>query len=339
MGWHCSRSPPQVTEVLSVETARSMMGMLEAVTRFGTAAAASKLNPIGGKTGTTNNYTDAWFIGFSPSVTCGTWIGFDDRQTLGEKETGARAALPMWMSFMEPVIAAHPHESFATGGAPKRSLELPDSPAADQVTPHVPRRESIPADEGEGAGPQRTEYAGAGADSRGARSHAAGRPGTSRAYDGCGAPCSRRSKLRKRLARATSRPICTLSASGFGQRCSGRRRFRNSRRSGVCSSGASGSRTGSKSSKKLSTAKESNPKGGPVADVGDGIEPAGVRRCANPQTGDVDAIGGQELGIWGEVDRGHGVARAVSATRSRMAVDGEAATEQVASTVQIGLPR
>ena len=145
-GLALQQKPPQVTEVLSVETARSMMGMLEAVTRFGTAAATAKLNhPLGGKTGTTNNYTDAWFIGFSPSVTCGTWIGFDDRQTLGEKETGARAALPMWMSFMAPVVALHPHESFATGGAPKRSLELPDSTPAVEVTPRAPRRESVPA--------------------------------------------------------------------------------------------------------------------------------------------------------------------------------------------------
>ncbi len=154
-GLPLQQKPPQVTEVLSVETARSMMGLLEAVTRFGTGAAAgAKLkHPLGGKTGTTNNYTDAWFIGFSPSVTCGTWIGFDDRQSLGPKETGARAALPMWMSFMEPVVAAHPHESFATGGAPKRSLDLPDTPPASTPTstlgrPHLPaRQDSAPADD------------------------------------------------------------------------------------------------------------------------------------------------------------------------------------------------
>ena len=152
-GLALQQKPPQVTEVLSVETARSMMGMLEAVTRFGTAASASKLNPIGGKTGTTNNYTDAWFIGFSPAVTCGTWIGFDDRQTLGEKETGARAALPMWMNFMTPVVAAHPHERFATGGAPKRSLEFPDSTGVEDAAPRAPRREPAPADDGEGEEP------------------------------------------------------------------------------------------------------------------------------------------------------------------------------------------
>jgi penicillin-binding protein 1A len=103
--------------------------------RMGTGAAASQLkHPLGGKTGTTNDYTDAWFIGFSPSITCGTWIGFDDRQTLGEKETGARAALPMWMDFMRVAIADKPNETFAAEGAPKKVLDVPLS-KAETVTP------------------------------------------------------------------------------------------------------------------------------------------------------------------------------------------------------------
>jgi penicillin-binding protein 1A len=122
-------SQPQVTEVISVETARTMMQFLQAVTRMGTGAAAASLNhPFGGKTGTTNDYTDAWFIGFSPSVTCGTWIGFDNRQSLGEKETGAKAALPMWMDFMRAAIAGKPTETFPTGNAPKKELDLPLTP-------------------------------------------------------------------------------------------------------------------------------------------------------------------------------------------------------------------
>jgi penicillin-binding protein 1A len=112
--------------VTSVETARTMMQLLQAVVQHGTAAAASQLkHPLGGKTGTTNDYTDAWFIGFSPSVTCGTWIGFDDRESLGEKETGARAALPMWMDFMRAAIAKKPNEAFATAGAPQKKLDVP----------------------------------------------------------------------------------------------------------------------------------------------------------------------------------------------------------------------
>jgi penicillin-binding protein 1A len=116
----------EVTEVISVETARTMMQLLQAVVRMGTGVAASQLkHPLGGKTGTTNDYTDAWFIGFSPSITCGTWIGFDDRQSLGEKETGARAALPMWMDFMRAAIASKPDETFASAGAPKKVLDVP----------------------------------------------------------------------------------------------------------------------------------------------------------------------------------------------------------------------
>ena len=125
-GLPLDQSPTQVYEVISVETARTMMQLLQAVVRQGTGVAASQMkHPFGGKTGTTNDFTDAWFIGFSPSVTCGTWIGFDDRQSLGEKETGARAALPMWMDFMRAAIANKPKEAFPTAGAPKKMLDAP----------------------------------------------------------------------------------------------------------------------------------------------------------------------------------------------------------------------
>ena len=135
--------PAQVTEVISVETARTMMELLQAVTRIGTGAAAAQLkHPLGGKTGTTNDFTDAWFIGFSPSVTCGTWIGYDDRQSLGEKETGAKAALPMWMDFMRAAIANKPTEAFPQGGAPKKELEVPLTPEGSPVVKQVPKTES-----------------------------------------------------------------------------------------------------------------------------------------------------------------------------------------------------
>ncbi len=127
-GLPLDEKPTEVREVISVETARTMMELLQAVVRMGTGARASQLkHPLGGKTGTTNDYTDAWFIGFSPSVTCGTWIGYDDRQSLGEKETGARAALPMWMDFMRAAIAGKPNEAFPTAGAPKKVLDVPVS--------------------------------------------------------------------------------------------------------------------------------------------------------------------------------------------------------------------
>jgi penicillin-binding protein 1A len=105
--------PPQVKEVISQQTARTMMTLLRAVTAHGTGAAAAQLNhPLGGKTGTTSDFTDAWFLGFSPSVTCGVWVGYDSRESLGEKETGARAALPIWMTVMKQAIAGKDGEQF-----------------------------------------------------------------------------------------------------------------------------------------------------------------------------------------------------------------------------------
>jgi penicillin-binding protein 1A len=133
-GMPLDEAPTQVDEVISVDTARTMMQFLQAVTAHGTGAAAAQLkHPLGGKTGTTNDFTDAWFIGFSPSVTCGTWIGFDDRESLGEKETGAKAALPMWMDFMRVAIANKPNEAFATGGAPQKKLDVPLTSVAERT--------------------------------------------------------------------------------------------------------------------------------------------------------------------------------------------------------------
>ncbi|MDE3200568.1 MAG: PBP1A family penicillin-binding protein [Acidobacteriota bacterium] len=104
---------PEINQVISEQTARSMMTLLQAVVDHGTGAAASALkHPLGGKTGTTSDFTDAWFLGFSPSVTCGVWVGYDSRQSLGPKETGARAALPIWMDVMKVAIAEHPDEKF-----------------------------------------------------------------------------------------------------------------------------------------------------------------------------------------------------------------------------------
>jgi len=104
---------PDVSEVISQKTARTMMVFFRGVTSEGTAAKLRALNhPLGGKTGTTNDFTDAWFIGFSPSITCGVWTGYDDRQSLGNKQTGAAVALPIWTDFMKVAIAATPGETF-----------------------------------------------------------------------------------------------------------------------------------------------------------------------------------------------------------------------------------
>jgi len=92
-------------DAISSRTARIMTSMLREVVLHGTAAAAAKMPfPLAGKTGTTNDFTDAWFVGFSPNITCGVWIGYDEKKSLGDKETGARAALPVWMQFMSVAL-------------------------------------------------------------------------------------------------------------------------------------------------------------------------------------------------------------------------------------------
>ena len=104
---------PTVRQVIDRSTARAMLSMLEAVIHIGTGAAAAQLNhALGGKTGTTSDFTDAWFLGFSPSVTCGVWVGYDNNQSLGDHETGARAALPIWMTWVKAAIAGKDNEQF-----------------------------------------------------------------------------------------------------------------------------------------------------------------------------------------------------------------------------------
>jgi penicillin-binding protein 1A len=99
------QSSPVAQDAINQRTARTMTSMLRDVVLEGTAVAAGRLKyPVAGKTGTTNDFTDAWFIGFSPSLTCGVWVGFDEKKTLGDKETGARAALPIWIDFMAAAL-------------------------------------------------------------------------------------------------------------------------------------------------------------------------------------------------------------------------------------------
>lgn len=95
------QNTPVVQDVIGERTARIMTHMLRDVVLHGTAIAANRLKgPVAGKTGTTNDFTDAWFVGFSSAITCGVWIGFDEKKSLGNRETGALAALPVWMAFM-----------------------------------------------------------------------------------------------------------------------------------------------------------------------------------------------------------------------------------------------
>ena len=105
---------PNVTDVIPPAVARTMVAMLEDVVQFGTGVRAKELGrPSAGKTGTTNDFTDAWYMGFTPEITAGVWVGNDDmRVSLGKKETGARAALPIWLEFMQQATQGMPVENF-----------------------------------------------------------------------------------------------------------------------------------------------------------------------------------------------------------------------------------
>jgi penicillin-binding protein 1A len=109
----------EAEQVLSPQTAFLMTNLLRGVVQRGTGAAASFLEkPLGGKTGTTNDYTDAWFIGFSPSLCAGVWVGNDQKVKIAENYSGAVAALPIWINFFKNVIEDEKKKSVEAGGEP-----------------------------------------------------------------------------------------------------------------------------------------------------------------------------------------------------------------------------
>ena len=109
---------PAARDAIRADTAYLMSSMLRGVVDRGTAARARSLKrPIAGKTGTTNDFTDAWFIGYEPGLAAGVWVGYDDkRKSLGPHEEGSRAALPMWMDFWGRVMKDKPLQDFPIPG-------------------------------------------------------------------------------------------------------------------------------------------------------------------------------------------------------------------------------
>jgi penicillin-binding protein 1A len=107
------RAKPQKTIAMSRAGAAIITNMLEGVVKEGTGKKALTIRrPIAGKTGTTNDFKDALFLGFSPAIATGVWVGLDDHHTLGKGETGARAALPIWIDFMKQALATRPFQYF-----------------------------------------------------------------------------------------------------------------------------------------------------------------------------------------------------------------------------------
>ncbi len=105
---------PRARQVISEDTNYLLVSMMKSVVEDGTAADALELGrPVAGKTGTTNDSTDAWFMGYSPSLVAGVWIGYDEnRKSLGPKETGGKVALPIWIDFMKDALKDVPIEDF-----------------------------------------------------------------------------------------------------------------------------------------------------------------------------------------------------------------------------------
>jgi len=102
---------PEAEEVISPQTAFLTTSMMEDVVRYGTGWRAKALGrPVAGKTGTTNDYRDAWFVGYTKDLVATVWVGFDDMRPLGPLETGARAASPIWVSFMKNAAKGDPQE-------------------------------------------------------------------------------------------------------------------------------------------------------------------------------------------------------------------------------------
>ncbi|WP_447974587.1 penicillin-binding protein 1A [Nitrospira sp. Kam-Ns4a] len=126
-------------QVIAKETAYLLTDMLKDVIQRGTGQLAKTIErPIAGKTGTTNDYTDAWFIGYTPNLAAGVWVGFDDLRTLGETESGAHAALPIWVEFMTEALK----------GLPEMPFEIPEDILFVKVDP---ASGLLPAEQG-GAG-------------------------------------------------------------------------------------------------------------------------------------------------------------------------------------------
>jgi penicillin-binding protein 1A len=100
-------------QLISPQTAYLITDLMKGVVNEGTGGRAKALGrPVAGKTGTTNGYIDAWFVGFTPFIATGVWVGFDNPSTLGKMETGASAALPIWVDYMNVATSDYPPADF-----------------------------------------------------------------------------------------------------------------------------------------------------------------------------------------------------------------------------------
>lgn len=128
---------PQGKEAITPETAYVITHMLRGVVERGTGQAAKSLGrPIAAKTGTTNDYSNAWFIGFTPRLATGVWVGYDRPRSLGRDETGSRVAAPIWVAYMGRILGDSPKDDFPV---PERIVTVPvDLDPSNQCVRVVP---------------------------------------------------------------------------------------------------------------------------------------------------------------------------------------------------------
>jgi 1A family penicillin-binding protein len=126
---------PEGREALAPETAYVITQMLRGVVERGTGQAAKGLGrPVAAKTGTTNDYSNAWFVGFTPRLATGVWVGYDRPRSLGKDETGSRVAVPIWVTYMGKVLGESPKEDFPV---PDRvvSILIDEDPSGECLRP------------------------------------------------------------------------------------------------------------------------------------------------------------------------------------------------------------
>ena len=151
--------PDNGRQIFDPVTAYQMTSMLQGVVAHGTAYEAHVLGSnFGGKTGTTNEFRSAWFVGFSPQMVVGTFVGFDDNRSLGERETGAVAAVPIFIDFMQQATKGHPVGDFRPPPKDARFIEVNGNreafrngtePRAAVTTPAGDQAGAVPSPNGE----------------------------------------------------------------------------------------------------------------------------------------------------------------------------------------------
>ena len=141
--------------VIPAETAYTLVDMMKGVVKRGTARrAASMPYFLAGKTGTTNDFRDAWFVGFSPELLCLVWVGYDKGTFLGKKESGGTTALPIWMEFMAKALPLYPNQDFAVPEPPVERYIYPPGAEGGPAAPGAPNDEQrVQAPQKPAAGP------------------------------------------------------------------------------------------------------------------------------------------------------------------------------------------